>query len=483
VTVRLRLVVTIAGIALLVALPALYGVTRLAAVRDLALHQRGRHGAALSALGRLQTRLTEVDRFQRSYISAPSPELHTAMYEALARARFHLSRLAEVGYSDPAAHAAVQLDSIEAATRQLELLVEERQMDEATVLFEDVKPIFARTQETLDSIGRAIDVRSRGDAVQANLIAAAAATTTLISLLIALTLALGLGAWVTTALTRPLRRLQTGIADVAEGRLVSPPDLPYSRQDEIGDLARSFRAMAGRLAELDRIRIEFVGMTSHELKTPINVIGGYAELLDEGMYGPVSDRQREALAAILDQSRKLGEMVNQLQNITRLEAGAFLIEPQATRVDTILAPVRRTFAALAKQKQIQFDVERGTDAPDPVVVDAERIRNEVLGNLLSNAFKFTPPGGRIRLYAGREDERLCLEVSDTGVGIPPDDLPYIFDKYYQAGGAEKSKGSGLGLAIARQVVQDHGGEIDVSSEPGAGATFRILLPANGAPPR
>jgi signal transduction histidine kinase len=480
VRVRTRLVLTMVGIAALVALPALYGVTRLAAVRDIALGQRGRHGAALSSLGRLQTRVGDLDRFQRGYVAAPSEELRAGMHEALERSRFHLGRLSEVGYSDVAALAVVQIEQLEEATRQIEVLVEAGQDQEATLLFEDVKPLFAATQTSLDSLGRTIDERSRQDAVQATLIAAAAATTTLVTLWVALTLAIGLGTWVTAAVTRPLYRLQAGIADVADGRLEAPPDLPYGRRDEIGDLARSFRAMAARLAELDRIRAEFVSMTSHELKTPINVIGGYTELIDEGMYGPVTPRQKEALTAIQEQSRKLADMVNQLQDISRLETRGFPVEPREVRTEEILTVVKRTFQALARQKQIQFDVTAEPDTPETIVADPDRIRNEVLGNLLSNAFKFTAPGGAIRVRAARDDGRICIEVSDTGTGIPEKDLAHVFDKYYQVGDEAKAQGSGLGLAIARQIVHDHGGEITVASRTGDGTTFRILLPLGPA---
>jgi signal transduction histidine kinase len=476
VTVRTRLVVTMAGMAVLVALPALYGVSRLAEVRDIALSQRGRHGAAFSALGRLQTRLSELDRFQRSYIAAPNEDLRAGMQEALGRSRANLQRLAEVGYEDVSEDATARIEALATATARIEELVEAGDVQEATAYFESIKPLFGSAQESLDELGRAIDARSRADAMQANMIAAAAASTTLIALLVALTLALGLGAWVTTAVTRPLRRLQTGIAGVTEGRLESPSDLPYRQDDEIGELARSFRAMADRLAELDRIRAEFVSMTSHELKTPINVIGGYAELLDEGIYGPVGDRQKEALAAIADQTRSLTELVNRLQGISRLEAGGFPIEPRPVQPGELLDVVRRTFSSLAKQRGIDFQVITAPDTPETILVDPDRLRNEVLGNLLSNAFKFTDGGGRVRVWAGREADSFVLEVSDTGVGIPAADLPHVFDKFYQVGDDAKSRGTGLGLAIARQVVLDHGGRISARSEPGEGTTFRVLLP-------
>src|SRR5690606_26222171 len=135
----------------------------------------------------------------------------------------------------------------------------------------------------------------------------------------------------TTALTSPLRRVRSAMAEVAAGSFESPESLPYVRRDEIGDLARSFRAMTEKLAELDRVKAEFVSVASHELKTPLNVIAGYADLLSQDVYGPVSERQRPVLDTIREQTHAVARQVDQLLSISRIEAGGLSIEP--TRLD------------------------------------------------------------------------------------------------------------------------------------------------------
>jgi signal transduction histidine kinase len=198
------------------------------------------------------------------------------------------------------------------------------------------------------------------------------------------------------------------------------------------------------------------------------------------MYGELVEKQREVLQLIEEQTRALTRLVNQLLDLSRFEAGGLPIDPQPVDVRGLVGEVEKSFAALAVQKRIDFRVERADSLPQMVMLDPDRIRHEVLGNLLSNAFKFTPPGGTVELRATTEDGALRIDVMDTGVGIPEDELAHIFEKYYQVGAEAKAKGSGLGLAIVKHVVDAHGGDIEVASEPGRGTTFRIRLPNDGS---
>lgn len=475
-TVRTRLHLTFVGVTLLLVLPALYGVSRLAELRDIAFEQRGRHAAAFLALGRLQAALAELDRFQRSYIAARDPVLRQGVRRALADARVQLARLSEAGYADAVRGVSLRLDSLENATRRIESLVESGRVEEATAFFERVKPLLAGTQEQLDAVARTIDQRSLADLAQAQQISTAAVSTTLLAVFGSLVLALALGIWSTSAITAPLLRLRQATATVAAGEFVAPPDLPYQRSDEIGDLSRSFRAMTRRLAELDRIRAEFMGIATHDLKTPINAIAGYAELLEEGVYGELNEKQREAVETIHEQTVVLTRLANQILDVSRLETGRLKIEPKEIEPAEILSAVERAFRPLAEQSRIDFAVEIDPSLPPKITVDPDRLRDQVLGNLLSNAFKFTPEGERIRLRAWRADETIRIDVSDTGPGIPQDQLPHIFEMYYQVGKEARAMGSGLGLAIARAVVEAHGGQISAESEPGRGTTFHIRLP-------
>jgi len=491
-TVRTRLLGTMALMAALLLVPAIYAAARLREVRDIARELRARHAAALLAMGRLHVGLAQADRFQRSYVATREPELRDSMWQALALAREQLAPLAESGYGDVARHAATRLDALEAGARATEALVESGRVEEATAELERLRPVVRSAQEVPDLIARAIDEHSEADVRRAERIGAAATRTALVAACVFLALAGVLGLWTTGALTAPLRRLRGAMAAVASGRFVAPPGLPYGRRDEIGDVARSFRSMTQQLAELDRLKAEFVGVASHELRAPLSVISGYASLLEEGLAGPLTERQREAVAVIQEQVGAVARLVDQLLDLSRIEAGGLRIEPEEVELDALLAPVARSFAPLAARKGIEFRVQVEPSAPARLWVDAECVRNEVLGNLLSNALKFTPAGGRVELRAAGSGGSLLLSVADTGVGIPEEELPHIFDKYYQVGAEARAGGAGLGLPIARQVVEAHGGAIAAESRVGVGTTFRIRLPVRppaggpapsaGAPP-
>ena len=450
-TLRTRLVLSIGGIALLVVLPALYGASRLARLRDIAEDLHGRHAAAFLALGRLQANLADLDRFERSYIAAPAPAARQGMNTALEDARGELARLDQTGYSSVAVGTRARLDTLEASTRQVERLVESRRVEEATRYFEALKPRLTAVQRSLDPIASEIDRRSGADVARAQEISAAASTTTLLGTLAAALVALFWGLWATEALTRPLRKLQRATSAVAGGEFVVPPNLPYGRRDEMGELSRSFRWMTQRLAELDRLKAEFISIATHELKTPINVIGGYSELLETGAYGDLTPKQQEVLGSVREQTRVLTRLVNQLLDMSRLEAGGLRVEVERTDLRVLLEDVRRSFEPLARQKRIDFQVEVQPTSPPSLPLDAARVREQLLGNLLSNALKFTPENGRIRVRARGSGDSAVIEVSDTGVGIPPEKLPHIFDKFYQVGSDARSKGAGLGLSIALHI--------------------------------
>jgi signal transduction histidine kinase len=479
-TLRARLIVTVAGIALLLVLPALFAVKQLERVRDIAASQAQRVSRANLALGRFQARLAELDRLQRAYIIAPDAETRARMHESLSEARRHLSNLGVYGYGELARPAGVWLDSLQAGTQRIDALVLAGRADEATAFFEEVKPLFVQAETTLSEIADGIDVQSRGELREAEQISAAAMTSTLLALAVCLLLAVALGLHTTRRLSRPILLLRRAMSGVAGGEFDVPDNLPYDRSDEIGDVSRSFRAMAQRLEELDRLKAEFMSIATHELKTPINVIGGYAELLQERVYGEISAEQEEALVSIREQSQILTSLVNQLLDISRLEAGGLQLEMNLVEVAELIGRVERSFSAIAQKGEINFVVDVDASIPERLVADAERLRDQVLGNLLSNAMKFTPQGGQVTLRAWGEGESLHIEVTDSGSGIPADKLPYIFDKFYQIGEQARSQGAGLGLAIAREVVDAHGGTIEATSEPGVGTTFRVTLPTERA---
>jgi signal transduction histidine kinase len=266
---------------------------------------------------------------------------------------------------------------------------------------------------------------------------------------------------------------------IATGRFSHRLGIDPDRDDEFGRLARSYRTMADQLAELERIRAEFVSVASHELKTPINVIIGYLQLLEEQLYGPMSPKQLEIVRVLESQAGSLARLVQHLMDVSRFRAGGARLEPRPLELRPLLAELQTAFGVLALQRNVSFDVHADANLPETVIWDADRI-NEVLGNLLSNAFKFTPAGGRVVLAARAAGEHVTIEVRDTGAGIAPAQLRHIFDKFFQADNQAEAdtKGSGLGLAIAKELVEAHGGRISVESTVGEGSSFAVALPTD-----
>ena len=282
--------------------------------------------------------------------------------------------------------------------------------------------------------------------------------------------------FLTRSISQPVEALATGMRAVADGDLNNTLPLSAARRDEFGLLAQSFQAMTQQLRELDRLKAEFVSVASHELKTPINVVIGYIQLLEDGIYGPLSEKQLDVVRTVTLQVQTLQRLVRQLLDVSRFEAGAGRIEPRKTALRPFLSQLKDAFHVLAVQREVQFRVVDNADLPEAVFWDIDRM-NEVLGNLLANAFKFTPRGGTVTLSAEPVDANIVMEVADTGAGIRPDQLPHIFEKFYQASNQPHAgAGSGLGLAIAKQIVEAHGGAIQCDSTLGVGTTFTITLP-------
>ncbi len=297
-----------------------------------------------------------------------------------------------------------------------------------------------------------------------------------------------LAAWIairlTRWITRPVEDLEGGMGAVADGNFDYELRVAATRNDEFGRLASSFTAMAARLKALDRLRAEVISVASHELKTPINVIVGYLQLLQDSVYGELTAKQREVTRTLETQARALGRLVKQLLDVTRFQAGGGQIEARSMNPRQFLDELENAFHVLAVQRGVRFIVTRHDGLPEQVVWDHDRM-SEVLGNLLSNAFKFTPRGGEVELSAEPADGGVVIHVRDTGAGIPPEQLPHIFEKFYQADNQRSAshEGSGLGLSIAREIVRAHGGELSVESTVGVGTTFTIVMPLQAAGPR
>jgi len=479
-TLRRRLVITLACMAIVLVLPAFYAIERLDEIRDIAFDLKGRHGAAEVALSRLEADLGQVDASLRSYVADPSPEGRAGVFETLGRTRTQLASLTEAGYQDDTAATAAAIQHLEYVTLRLERLVYAGEVGRATdFFFEEIQPVLQDAKASLIPVSETVDRESDAATERAAELSSATATTIPIAVFISLGFAILISVLIVGKFITPLQRLRTAMSSVAQGDFEAPPELSVERVDELGDLNRSFVSMTEQLAELNRLRAEFVSIVTHDLKTPINVLGGYAEMLQEGAYGELSEGQRGALSAMEEQAGVLLEQVNQLVDLSRYEAGAFGIDMEHLYLVDFCTSLERAFEALAQQKGVRLEFDVDPQAPELIEADGDRLRNEVLGNLLGNAFKFTDSGGRVSVKV-RADlprrDRILIEVADSGVGIPAEELPHVFDMYYQGQSGTRAKGSGIGLAIAREIVGIHGGEIAVESREGRGTTFRITLP-------
>lgn len=477
-TLRQRIVLSLALIALILVAPAVYGLFALRALEHVARQLRTRDAVGALALGRLQTALGEVEHWQRVYLALGQAEAREAVATAMREVDAELHRLSESGYRAPAGLALEQWVWLRAAITEEQRLVERGAVDAADQYrIRSVAPGFSALNRALEPIGRAINQAGEAEVERAQTIARRAVTTTLLALAATLSLALLIGGWLTRTLLRPIHELRQGMAVVAEGDFEPQVQIPPQRRDELGDLARSFERMTEQLAELDRLKAEFVSVASHELKTPLSVIRGYVSLLLDGIYGEVPEKQRAVLGSVSEQADRLTRLVQRLLDVSRFEAGGGRLELRSVALRPFIDELTTSFEALALQNEIDFRLRAAPDLPESVVADADRL-NEVLGNLLSNAFKFTPRGGRIELELQRADHGVSVMVRDSGVGIPADKLPRIFEKFYQVDNAAqpRSVGSGLGLAIAREIMEAHGGTITAESQVGRGTTFRLFLP-------
>lgn len=294
------------------------------------------------------------------------------------------------------------------------------------------------------------------------------------SVLIALGAAVGLAllgaAFLAHRMTRSLDALSTAAAAVAAGKFRAP--IPVRSRDEIGSLARSFNSMVGQLRRVEETRRDFFATVSHELRSPLTSIRGAAELLREGIPGPLTDKQKRLADIVSVSSGRLLRLVNQILEMSRLQAGLVDLERSSLDLAELVDRAVEELHPLASEASVTLECER-IGGSFTYCGDVERL-HQVLVNLGANAIRFTQPGGRVVarvIDAGPEFE---LQMEDTGVGIPADALPHIFDAYRQA--HRERGGTGLGLAIVRGIAEAHGGRVTVESREGKGSRFTVLLP-------
>ena len=286
----------------------------------------------------------------------------------------------------------------------------------------------------------------------------------------AVLLALALGALFSRRLTRSLRELTVAAESMAGGELQH--SIPVRSNDEVGELTRAFNHMSADLTRAQQLRRQMTADVAHELRTPLSLVLGHAEALRDGVIPP----SQETFGIIHDEAQRLARLVADLRTLSLSDAGELPLDRQPVSAGGLLAQTAAAFAAPAHEREVTLRTEADAELPE-VLADADRIA-QVLANLVSNALRYSPAGSEIVLSATCQDGAVRFAVRDSGPGIAPEDLPYVFERFYRSDKSRKRErdSTELGLAIARSIVEGHGGRLEAASTPGQGATFSFCLP-------
>jgi signal transduction histidine kinase len=254
--------------------------------------------------------------------------------------------------------------------------------------------------------------------------------------------------------------------------------IPVSGSDEIGQLSATFNRMAEQLESLESMRKELISNVSHELRTPLTSVRGFVQAILEGMVP--AGQQRKYLEFMYQELNRLSGLLNSMLDLSAMESGRIRLQMRKIRWSSLVETVSEGFQLRMEEKGIAFRVVEPDDIRLTVYGDSERLK-QVLFNLLDNAIRHTPEGGRIEVQSRPAGNCVEVRIADTGAGIDPAELPYIWERFYTGDASRLSRRerSGLGLTITKQLVELMGGTIGVTSELGAGTTFTLRLPSEG----
>lgn len=304
---------------------------------------------------------------------------------------------------------------------------------------------------------------------------------------------------VVSRVVNPITRLSRVARAIQEGDFSQRSDI--STKDEIGQFATAFNAMTdaiqkrerdlreqadalriatARAKEAARVKGEFLANVSHELRTPLNAIIGFSDMLLAGMSGPLNDKQTHKMGRLKENGMRLLALINDLLDLTRIESGRLEVVDKPFSPRAVSERISAQMESLAEESKLKFETIISPDVPDTLLGDEQRVE-QVLVNLLSNAIKFTKEGSvTLKIGASPADQTWSMEVTDTGIGIPPHAVNVIFEEFRQLDGSYSRayKGSGLGLSITRNLVRMMGGKISVKSTLDVGSTFTVVLPIN-----
>lgn len=279
----------------------------------------------------------------------------------------------------------------------------------------------------------------------------------------------------TKSITRPLATLMDKTREIARG--VFECDLKVASPPELAELAGAFNSMCNKLNAIDKMKSDFFSMMSHELRTPLTSIKEGVSLLRDGAGGAVTDKQKRLLEILSEESNRLIDLVNGLLDLSKMEAGMMTYRFEQASLPSLIERTLTEMVPLIEAKKISLEAKLDESLP-PVLIDRERIL-QVLRNLIGNALKFTPEGGRVRVSARTGNREVKVSVTDTGPGIPGEDLDALFEKFRQAPhmNSNQMKGTGLGLALVKHIITAHGGRVWAENQPEQGSSFAFVLPA------
>lgn len=289
-----------------------------------------------------------------------------------------------------------------------------------------------------------------------------------LALAVGIALAALLLSWLSRRLTEPVLALTRATQEVAAGRYdIAIPEARGS--DEISLLSNRFRVMVAQLAEAEQLKRSFLMSVSHELRTPLTAIRGHVEALREGVVSE-PDQVQSSLDIVATETDRLERLVGDVLDLAKLQAHRFTVRHEEVDLSRVLDHAYGAFAEEARRREIDYRVDAGGDAP-VIVSDGDRVL-QVISNLLSNAFRWTPDGGRIDLRLGASNGAVTVDIVDSGPGVAPSDRERIFDPFI----SHDADGTGLGLPIARELAFALGGRIELQSNLGRGSQFRLVLP-------
>jgi two-component system sensor histidine kinase BaeS len=291
--------------------------------------------------------------------------------------------------------------------------------------------------------------------------------TTLWGVAIAATVALLVGLLVAAGITRPLRRLTAAVQRLGAGDRRARANL--TAPGELGELAAAVDTMAAALEREDDLRRALTADVAHELRTPVTILAGQCEALLDGVAAPTP----EQIASLHDEVLRLGRVIEDLETLASAEAAALRLEHGEVDLRALVEQTARLLAPQFESAEVRLETRL-----EPVVVTGDQLRlGQVARNLLTNALKFTPPGGHVEVaLTAHEGRGALLTVTDTGTGIPPEELPHVFERFWRGSNGRATAGSGVGLAVVAELVRAHGGQVTAASEPGNGARFSVELP-------